>query len=50
MATEKHKCYGCEELRDDCILGPDPYASEINGNEEDVWECPNCRYESAMDI
>lgn len=30
--------------------GPDPFASEIRGDDTDVWECDSCRYSSARDI
>ena len=43
------KCIFCE-TEDDLEYGPDPYASEICNNETDVWECHECRYQSAMDI
>ena len=31
-------------------FGPDPYALEINDDDTPVWECANCRDESAGDI
>jgi hypothetical protein len=30
--------------------GPDPYAADINDDDTPVWECEDCRHESAMDI
>ncbi len=32
------------------IFGADPFAEEINGDPTPIWECKNCRRESAMDI
>ena len=29
---------------------PDPYNSEINNDDTEVWECEECRDDSAMDI
>lgn len=29
---------------------PDPYDSEVNGDETEVWECAECREESADEI
>lgn len=43
------KCCGCGATEGLSFV-PDPYAYEINGNDEDVWECESCRHESAMDI
>lgn len=34
----------------DLSYAPDPYNEDINGNDEPVWECDSCRYNSAMDI
>lgn len=34
----------------ECRYDADPYAEEIHGNSDPVWECPECRYQSAMDI
>jgi hypothetical protein len=31
-------------------FGPDPYNSDVNNDDTPVWECENCRYESAQDI
>lgn len=31
-------------------LAPDPYSSEICGNETPVWLCDGCRFERLMDI
>ncbi len=42
---------GCEDTKDNSVtFGPDPYQSDINDDDTEVWECENCRYESAMDI
>jgi hypothetical protein len=32
------------------MFGSDPYASEINDDETEVWECMPCRMQSADDI
>ena len=46
------KCPECgksdEEV--DIVLAPDPYQSEINGNDEEVWLCTECRKDKAGDI
>ena len=34
----------------DARFAPNPYASEINGNETPVWMCDECRHQAAMDI
>lgn len=31
-------------------FGPDPYQSEINGDETPYWICDGCYIESSMDI
>ena len=41
----------CSNTKENPVTkGPDPYQSEINGDETEVWECENCRDDSAMDI
>lgn len=45
-----HECYRCNEMRDDCTFAPDPFNSDINDDETEVWECPSCREDSAGDI
>lgn len=49
MCDEK-KCCSCGKTGDDVTYGPDPYAEEIAGDPTPVWECEECRYQSAMDI
>lgn len=46
------RCVGCEELfnRDDIEYGPDPYDEDVGGDDTPVWECDDCRTQSAMDI
>ena len=47
------KCYscGCSNTKENPVTkAPDPYQSEINDDETEVWECENCRDESAQDI
>ena len=48
----KHCCVGCRKLFDekDISFSPDPFAEEICGDTKKVWECSECRYQSAMDI
>jgi C4-type Zn-finger protein len=52
MRTRKPRrmrCPSCQQMKD-CYWGPDPYASEIHNNNTPVWECADCRYQSAQDI
>lgn len=48
----KHICTSCRKKYDeaDMVYGPDPFDSEINGNDKPVWLCDSCHYESCMDI
>jgi len=48
----KHRCISCRKLFEekDIEYSPDPYAEEIDGNDDDVWECFDCRRESVRDI
>jgi len=52
--TRRVRCVGCNGLfdKDDIEYGPDPFAEEMamGENVESVWECDECRLESAMDI
>ena len=42
---------GCSDTPENPVTkAPDPYNAEINEDETEVWECENCRYESAQDI
>ncbi len=42
---------GCEDSKGNPVtLEPDPYASEIKGNETPIWECKRCRQESVREI
>jgi hypothetical protein len=34
----------------DIEFSPDPFSEEINGDSTPVWECHDCRHESAMNI
>ena len=43
------KCICCGAT-EDLEWGPDPYSSELHGDDEDVWECKSCRRESCADI
>lgn len=42
-------CSSCGTCQD-VTFDADPYASEINGDDEPVWLCGECRHERAMDI
>lgn len=46
------KCEHCgkEFPREELIHGPDPFQSEINGNETPTVLCKDCYHESMMDI
>ena len=52
----KHKCFRCgrimsENDKDNPVTyGPDPFNSDINNDETEVWECRNCRIDSAGGI
>lgn len=44
------KCGSCgrnSTKENPVVKGPDPYQSEINDDETEVWECMECREESA---
>jgi hypothetical protein len=49
MSEEDEVCCYCGTT-EDVFFGPDPFAEEIYGNDTDVWECADCRYESALAI
>ena len=47
------KCEHCgrsDTKENPVTKGPDPFAYEIHDDETEIWECDNCREESAMDI
>ena len=46
------ECISCGEmfLYEDMIFGPDPFDSEINDDDTEVWLCESCHHESGMDI
>ncbi len=48
--NEEDKCCKCGKVGEDLTYAPDPFAKEINGDDTPVWECEECRYQSAMDI
>lgn len=53
MSDKPNKCCSCDcEDSPDCpvTFGPDPYAQDVSCDDTPVWECENCRFESAMDI
>ena len=42
---------GCSNTKENPVTkGPDPFNDEINDDDTEVWECENCRSESALDI
>jgi hypothetical protein len=47
-----HRCYSCKKYfcKEHIEYDADPYASEIGGDNTKVWECFECRKESALDI
>lgn len=48
---EKHKCCNAWCVSNsEVILAPDPFQSEIHGNNNLVWKCEDCRKESYMSI
>jgi hypothetical protein len=55
LLGELHECCSCgrwasEYSTNPVTFGSDPYADEIGDDKTEVWECEDCRYESAMDI
>lgn len=40
----------CETPDSPVTFAPDPFRSEVHGDETPIWECKNCRYESGMEI
>ena len=55
LLDEVHECCSCgkwatEHETNPVIFESDPYAEEINGDSTEVWECEECRHQSAMDI
>lgn len=40
----------CETPDSPVSFAPDPFQSEINGDDTPIWECERCRYESSRDI
>ena len=46
----RHKCSGCNRVKDDVTFDADPYASDVNADYTPRWMCEECRHESAMDI
>ena len=47
------KCTVCKCGNSDKNLvtkAPDPYSSEINGDDTEIWMCEGCRDESCMEI
>jgi hypothetical protein len=50
LSGSDDKCCRCGKVGDDVTYGPDPFAEEIAGDDTPVWECEECRYQSAMDI
>ena len=52
IKEKKHVCIHCRKLfpESKIIFAPDPYASEINDDKRDVWECDECRELSAAEV
>jgi len=46
---KERECEVCGTT-EDVSFAPNPYQSDINGDDTEVWMCGNCRHESAMDI
>jgi len=44
------KCGRSDTEENPVTKAPDPFDSEINGDDTEVWECEECRRESADDI
>lgn len=40
----------CETPYEDLTYAPDPFRSEIAGDDTEIWLCSNCRYKSVMEI
>ena len=49
LKGQKCSSYNCTETGD-LIWGPDPYNSEINGDDTPVWLCSDCYATSCDDI
>jgi len=42
---------GCSNTKENPVTKePDPYKSEIHSDDTEVWECANCRDDSARGI
>jgi hypothetical protein len=55
LLSEVHECSHCrrwatEYETNPVTYGEDPYAAEIADDHTEIWECDNCREQSAMDI
>ncbi len=52
MKEKRHKCIFCKKMfpESKITFDSDPYAEEINRDKTPVWECYDCRHQSAMDI
>jgi hypothetical protein len=48
----KFPCESClkEFYKEELIIGPDPYASEIKGDNTEVVQCKECNKESCWSI
>ena len=47
--TAVRLCEGCEQVKE-CTYQPDPFASEIHGDDTPRWQCDWCYQESSNDI
>ena len=47
-----HRCVGCGKwfCEEHIEYSPDPYAYDVGNDDTPVWECDDCRMESAADI
>jgi hypothetical protein len=43
------KCESCGYQKD-CTYGPDPFAEEIYGDSNPMWQCTDCHNNSCDDI
>lgn len=50
--ARKTPCEQCEQKfwKKDLVFGPDPFNSDVHGDDTPVWLCSDCHHESYMDI
>lgn len=49
IMADEQVCFRCGTT-EALTFGPDPYNSDVNDDDTDVWECDRCRQDSADDI